>query len=311
MTVGISHIASYLPNETVDNEEQAKKFEITKEFLYDKIGVRSYRVLSPTENTSDMALKALEALASKCGESLEDIDILVVVTQNPDSNLPHVSGLVHGRANIQEKCITFDLSLGCSGYVYGLQVVKSLIESLGLQKGVLITADPYSKIVDKEDKNTSLLFGDGAVATLLDRDPIIDICTESFSYYSKGDLKGALAVEDGVLNMDGRAVFSFAATKVPPLVQECVVKSGLEYAHIDKYLFHQGSAYIVDTLRKKIGLSSENCPLDIAQCGNLVSSSVAKLLEDTIGKPEVQNLLLCGFGVGLSAAAVTLKRRKT
>lgn len=309
MKVGIKSLASYLPASTVNNVLHAKNFDVNEEFLRDKIGVISHQILSDGENTSDIALKAFESLELKVGESLRNVDLLVVVTQNPDTAIPHVSGLVHGKAKLHEKCITFDLSLGCSGYVYGLQVIKSLMEDLNLQKGVLITADPYSKIVSREDKNTSLLFGDGAVATLMARDPVLNICSESFSYYSNGDLRGALAVENGVLKMDGRAVFSFAATKVPALVHECVAKSGLEYSQIDKYLFHQGSAFIVDTLRKKMGLSSESCPLDIAHCGNLVSSSVAKLLEDVIEDPQAENLLLCGFGVGLSAAAVTLRRR--
>lgn len=310
MEVGIKNVATYLPASKVDNVAHAKKFNVNEEFLRDKIGVMAHQTLVGDENTSDMALKAFENLELKCGENLRNVDLLVVVTQNPDTSIPHVSGLVHGKANMHEKCITFDLSLGCSGYVYGLQVVKCLMEDLRLQRGVLITADPYSKVVNKDDKNTSLLFGDGAVATLLDRTAVFDISSESFSYYSKGDLKGALAVENGVLNMDGRAVFSFAATKVPILVEECLKKAGLQHSQIDKYLFHQGSAYIVDTLRKKIGMSPEKCPIDMTQCGNLVSSSVAKLLEDTMDKPDVQRLLLCGFGVGLSAAAVTIKRRK-
>ena len=165
-----------MPNISVNNEENAKKFDIEREFLYNKIGVVSYRVLASDQSASDIALKAFQELSAKCGRSLQEIDLVVVVTQNPDSNIPHVSGLLHGKANIQEKCITFDLSLGCSGYVYGLQVVKSLMESLKLQTGVLITADPYSKIVTRS-QNTSLLFGDGAVATLLDRNPILDICS--------------------------------------------------------------------------------------------------------------------------------------
>ena len=81
---------------------------------------------------------------------------------------------MHGKAGLSDKCITFDLSLGCSGYVYGLQVVKSLMYDLNLDTGILITSDPYSKIINEADKNTSLLFGDGAVATLLERDPILN-----------------------------------------------------------------------------------------------------------------------------------------
>src|SRR3546814_2884839 len=105
--------------------------------------------------------------------ALNEIQVLVVVTQNPDNNLPHVAAQVHGKAALPEQCAAFDVSLGCSGYVYGLSIITSFMAVNGFERGVLITADPYSKIVDKNDKNTRLLFGDAATATLISNEPLL------------------------------------------------------------------------------------------------------------------------------------------
>src|SRR6185437_3685113 len=138
---------------------------------------------------------------------------LVVVTQNPDRNIPHVSAQLHGRAGLSESCAVFDISLGCSGYVYGLAIVKSFMQAQGLRSGVLITADPYSKIIDPADRNTVLLFGDAATATLIADDPVWTL--EAFSFGSRGKDWPAIRTEAGKFVMNGRGVFNFAATTVP------------------------------------------------------------------------------------------------
>jgi 3-oxoacyl-[acyl-carrier-protein] synthase-3 len=305
--LGIRDIAIYLPEKRAYNKELMSQFEVDEAFLEKKIGVIERCIKGGDEDTSDMALRALEILIAQQGLSKDEIQLLIVVTQNPDFNLPHVSGLVHGKAKLSQDCAAFDISLGCSGYVYGLAVMQSFMTAQGLTVGVLITCDPYSKIIDQQDKNTVLLFGDAATATLIGPDPVFTCA--SFDFGSQGDITGSLMCRDGRLQMNGREVFNFAATIIPGHVDKLLVKAGYEKADIDAYIFHQGSQYILDTLTKRLGLNSDQVRKDIKNIGNTVSSSIPILLQKEINRHEIQDLVLCGFGVGLSWASCICQRK--
>jgi 3-oxoacyl-[acyl-carrier-protein] synthase-3 len=303
---GIEAIAVYLPEGRVSNHALVEQFDLDESFLTEKIGVAERAIKAPGEETSDMAQKALERLLEQTGLHRTEIQVLVVVTQNPDSNIPHVSGLVHGRAKLAPECATFDISLGCSGYVYGMSIIQAFLNSNGLSKGVLITCDPYSKIVDLEDKSTVLLFGDAATATLVGTNPLMTC--GPFEFGTQGDLNSALVCRNGKLTMNGREVFNFAATTVPKNIEKLLLKGGLEKESVDCYLFHQGSRYIVETLTRRIGLDSSKVPIDIQNTGNTVSSSIPLLLQRELGNTNIKTLILCGFGVGLSWASCVCKR---
>lgn len=305
--LGIKAIASYLPETRANNFETGGRWELGADFIESKIGVTERRVKDADEDTSDMATKAFEALRAKTGSDLTDIDLLVVVTQNPDHNIPHASGLVHGKLGLPDSVSTFDISLGCSGYVYGLSIVTGFLQATAMQRAVLITADPYSKIIDPEDKNTVLLFGDAATATLIGPDPVYH--THSFAGGSKGDLKRALICEDGKLEMNGHEIFNFAATAVPGLVGQTLERAGLGIEEIDRFLFHQGSGYILDTLARRLKLAPEKVARGLGKVGNTVSSSIPLLLEVELGPECHEKLLLCGFGVGLSYASCICERK--
>jgi 3-oxoacyl-[acyl-carrier-protein] synthase-3 len=304
--LGIEAIAVYVPERRASNRELMAQFEVDETFLAEKIGVLQRAVKGEEEDTSDMALKALEALLAQTGLAREEIEALVVVTQNPDSNLPHVSGLVHGRAKLSPDCAAFDLSLGCSGYVYGLSVLQSFLAGNGLTKGVLITCDPYSKVIDPTDKNTVLLFGDAATATLIGPKPAL-VC-EPFVFGTQGDLTGALACREGTLRMNGREVFNFAATTVPKNIEKLLAKAETSKETVDCFIFHQGSRYIVETLTKRLALDRAKVRMDIENTGNTVSSSIPILLQRELSERAVRTIVLCGFGVGLSWASCTCKR---
>jgi 3-oxoacyl-[acyl-carrier-protein] synthase-3 len=307
--LGIEAIAVYVPEQRVSNRELMAQFEVDESFLAEKIGVLERAVKGEEEDTSDMALKALEALLAQTGLAREDIEALVVVTQNPDSNLPHVSALVHGRAKLSADCAAFDLSLGCSGYVYGLSVLQSFLAGNGLTRGVLITCDPYSKVIDPTDKNTVLLFGDAATATLMGPKPAL--ACEPFVFGTQGDLTGALACRDGTLRMNGREVFNFAATTVPKNIEKLLAKAKMSKDAVDCFIFHQGSRYIVETLAKRLGLDRTKARMDIENTGNTVSSSIPILLQRELSDRTIRTIVLCGFGVGLSWASCICKRMES
>lgn len=304
--IGICNIASYIPERRISNTEAAARFDIDNTFLERKLGVLERSVSAPDELSSDMALKALEALCEQSGLEAAKIGVLVVVTQNPDVNLPHVSAIVHGKAGLPETCAAFDISLGCSGYVYGLSVIHAFMQANGISHGVLITADPYSKIVDGQDKATSLLFGDAATATLIGPDPVFTL--GAFSFGTRGAAHEALIARDGVLHMDGREVFNFAATGIPGDLAKVLDKAQLRLEDIDCFILHQGSRYIVDTIAKRAGLPAEKVRFGMQNYGNTVSSSIPLLLRDELDNQNTRQIILSGFGVGLSWASCVLKR---
>ncbi len=306
---GIETVASYVPEARVNNLENLEKFNITKEFLDTKIGACTLPIKAETEETSDLGVKAVGALIARTGLKKADIDGLILCTQNPDSfGLPHTSAIVHGKLGLEKHCAAFDISLGCSGFVYGASVVSAFAEAHGLKNVVLVTSDPYSKVVAPSDKNTRLLFGDAATATLFSSGTRRLVVRKAL-FGTDGALGSALRVrEDRQLEMNGRAVFNFSATTVPNQVRDLLAQSDMTIDDVDYFLFHQGSKYILDTLTKRLKLPQKKIVTTLAETGNTVSSSIPLLLENLIQKNVPANrLLVSGFGVGLSYASAILE----
>lgn len=307
--IGIKSIASFLPEGRIDNLEQALKFGETEEFVREKIGAVTLSYLAEGMDTSDMAVAAIEALLANTPLRKEAVDVLVVVTQNPDgSGLPHTSAVVQNKVGLSTHIAAFDVSLGCSGYVYGLAIVKGLLETAGLKNAILVTADPYSKVVDRNDRVTALLFGDAATATWIGEDPLFEIETPLFA--TDGTGAGHLKVDSGVLSMNGRQVFNFASLKVPAQIKQYLARHELNESDIDLYCMHQGSAAIVDALSKRFANVAERFVSDITETGNTVSSTLPLLLESRLSDLRYNTILISGFGVGLSWATTVLKRGK-
>ena len=305
-TLGIRAIASYIPEGRVSNLALAERFDVDESFLTDKIGVLDRAIKEPGQDTSDLALLALERLIQQQALDADSIQVLVVVTQNPDNNIPHVSAQVHGRAGLAESCAAFDVSLGCSGYVYGLAILRAFMQAQGLENGVLVTADPYSKIIDPDDRNTVLLFGDAATATLVGADPAWSI--ETFSLKSRGKDWSAIRTRDGKFEMDGRGVFNFAATTIPRDVTSMLATVGITPDQVDRYVLHQGSRFIVKTIADRLRQPLEKFPIEIEHCGNTVSSTIPLIAEHLIHDRLARSVVLSGFGVGLSWASCLCRR---
>jgi 3-oxoacyl-[acyl-carrier-protein] synthase-3 len=306
--IGIAHITTYVPGRFESNRDRMQAFEIDEAFLRDKIGVSRVSRKEEGEDTSDLALHATRALVDAGVVALDQVQCLVVCTQNPDGGgIPHVSAIVHGELGLLESCASFDIALGCSGYVYGLSVVSAFMHANGLRTGILVTADPYSKIVDPEDKNTALLFGDAATATLLTDTG--NWIPERFAFFTRGADRAALQVEAGRLRMNGRAVFNFSATVVPTQVDALLEAAGLRRDQVDRYFFHQGSRFIVDTIAMRMKLPQDKVALGLDTQGNTVSSSIPLLLAPSINgaNPAGTVFVLSGFGVGLSSASAILR----
>ena len=307
-TIGIKAIASILPEGQQDTVERAKHFGFKEDFIRNKTGFTSQRQAAGDNRTSALAQGAVTALLEKTSIDVGEIDCLIVCTQNPDgTGLPNTASILHGEMGLGQNCAAFDISLGCSGYVYGLSVIQAFMTANGFSCGVLVTADPYTKIINPEDKDTSLLFGDGATATLLAPGAPWQLGKSVFG--SDGTRRAAISTADtGQLTMNGRGVFVFTAQTVPPSIHEALTKNNTTLASIDLLLVHQGSRYIVEELRKRLEVDADRLPFSAGNTGNTVSSSIPLMLEAAIDDAKNNSILLAGFGVGLSWAVTVLSR---
>lgn len=306
--IGIKEIGSYIPDICIDNVARAAQAGKDESFIRDKIGFTGISRKSTEEDTSDLCVKAFAALKGKCNIAIEEIDCLVVCTQNPDDyGLPHTSAIVHAKLGLPDTVAVFDISLGCSGFVYALDVIQGFMMRNGMKSGLLFTADPYSKIIDPDNYDTELLFGDGACVTWIGDNP--RLVSKKGKFASNGKLSHSICVraDSGRLEMLGNNVFKFAMTAVPKQVEACLLDNDFALDDIDLFLFHQGSKYIVDNLALRMKIPLDKAPFLAQKCGNTVSSTIPLMLEQYLYGKE-QRILISGFGVGLSWATNILER---
>ncbi len=320
MAFGIQHIAHYLPEARINNATLVERCGFDAAFLEQKLGILERRLADGNETVAYMGAKAAEANLIEHGVDKGDIDALIVVTQTPDYCLPHSSALVHEALDLHTDVPVFDISLGCSGFVYGLSVMSSFLESIGGSTGLLITADTYSNVIDPKDRATAPLFGDGACATLLSRDGVYEL--GKFTFGSDGRRHKALIVpESGTrrgggpkrLHMDGRAIFSFMMSEIPADVERCLALNDVTKDDIDLWVFHQASQYMLESLARQVDIPIEKVIIDMADIGNTTSSTIPISLERQVlsRSPLPRRVYISGFGVGLSWASTILSLQGT
>ena len=306
--LGIQAVASYLPKGRVDNLEQADRFDTDREFVEQKIGVARLPRFDEADSVVSASVAAFDRLCEKVHIDKSEIECVVLCTQNPDNGgLQHNSALIHGALALPEECACFDIGLGCSGYVYGLSVIQAFMAMNGMKKGLFFTCDPYSRILDAQDKNTCLLFGDAASVTLISDSPRYRQATATFSTQGAGSK--ALQKTAHGLEMNGRAVFNFALQDVPKQIKRTLASAELTEEDIDLFLLHQGSRFMLENTIKRAGIPAGKAPIRLSETGNTVSSSIPLLLEAELDNSP-RRMLMSGFGVGLSWATAIYEEVK-
>jgi len=310
MKIGIVDIGYHIATARLNMLNKAQMHDVTPAFIQNKIGFVSLARKAPSQKASDLCVKAYKNLVQRVQykAALEDIAFICVCTQNGDYQIPQTSAIVQDKLGISSACASFDISMGCSGYVYALHIAKSFMESNGLKKGLLFTSDPYSDIVDPKDKHTSLLFGDGATVTLLTDKPVYEIGNGVFETHGNYH-EHLIKHENMKLQMNGRGIFNFTMLSAPDNVTKCLKNNSLSKKHIDVFMLHQASKYIIDNLCMRMKLDPAKVPFLAKDYGNTVSSSIPIGLKKYLDKTEIENILICGFGVGLSIASSIIRRR--
>lgn len=312
MTFGIQAIAHSYGRERVDNVTDGLERGFDPAFIRDKLGIATRYVAAGDQTTSDLATDSARAVLEKTGTAPADVDALVVITQTPDYQLPHTAALVQKRLGLPERAASFDMNLGCSGYVYGLATLAPFLEGAGLRRALLVTADCYSKVMDPADRATAPLFSDAAAATLVSDRPLYRAGRPLFG--TDGGGAEALIVKCGgsrapgehsKLYMDGRAIYSFAMSRIPQHVEQCLALNGLALGEIDRFVFHQANRFMLESLRERMKLPHEKVVIAVEDGGNTVGSTIPIAVEGLLGE-RPRRMLVCGFGVGLSWATNVL-----
>ena len=324
----IESIAVSLPATVVTNAQlRAEHPEWDFERLEKRAGVFSRHIASAGETALDFALRACEDLDSDGKLRPQEIDALIFCTQSPDYIMPPNSCILHGKLRLRSEVLALDITLACSGFIYGLQLADSLIRSGSAKRVLLATADTYSRYIHPGDRATRCLFGDGGAVTIISESQngrgIRDIhCGTSGKQFEKfiipaGGMRLARSAETSReeadqsgnvrtlehIKMDGLGVLSFFNATVPCSVKDILHRNQLALDDIDLFVFHQASQVVLDTLRSALKIPGEKLVNDLAEMGNLVSASIPVALKRAFDKGQAKSgqlALLCGFGVGLS-----------
>jgi 3-oxoacyl-[acyl-carrier-protein] synthase-3 len=332
----ISAVTSYLPENKLTNEQLAEQFgDWHAGQILSKTGVAVRGVAGPDECASDLGVKAAQRLFDSGVCSPDEIDFLIFCTQSPDYFTPTTACVMQNALGLPTSCGAVDINQGCSGYIYGLALAKSLVEAGTASTVLLVTADTYMKFINRRDRSLLTLFGDGAAATLIRRvesereliGPFVlgsDGRGANQIIVKAGGLRRRTSAETGIeredsagnwrsdenLFMDGADVFSFALRTVPPTLQQLLDKSGMKLEEIDFIIPHQANKFVLERLRAKLKFPADKFWIDMEDSGNTVSSTIPIALEKALLQQRVKagdRVALVGFGVGYSWGATMVE----
>ena len=289
----------------------------TPEKIFEKTGIKERGKSAINETACDLAILASEKLFSKSEIDKNNIDTLIFVTQTPNQCLPSTSCEIHSFLGLSKNCGTFDVNQGCSGYIYGLFLANSLIESGSAKYVLLLTGDTYTKIIDPEDSSAMPLFGDGASASIIgpDFESSLNKSIGRFEFGTDGSKSSFLNCDFGgfrkmpskwnSLYMNGPGVMTFTLDVIPKAINNFLENQGLNNNDIDLIFLHQANKFILERIYKKTNFLDRGV-ICLENFGNTVSSSIPIALANKINfgekyKTNIKSkILLVGFGVGLS-----------
>ncbi len=329
--IALRAISAAVPVQCEDNETLDLIPEKDRKAFIEQTGIRYRRIAPQGVTASDLCIHAAEPLLATLKWAPADIDVLIFITQTPDYIIPNTASVIHQRLGLSKKCLALDINLGCSGYVYGLSVIGSLLQNMSGSKGLLLVGDCSTSVISREDKSTWPLFSDAGSATAIEQH---DGGRWHFNLQSDGSgyqnimIRGggqrhpftaaSLAVHEfspGIsrndlqMKLDGINVFNFALREVTPNITGLLDAIHVPQESIDHFVLHQGNKLMLECIRKKMKESEHKFPYSLYHFGNTSSASipvtiVTELLAKITGQKS--DLLLSGFGVGLSWGSVYL-----
>jgi 3-oxoacyl-[acyl-carrier-protein] synthase III len=332
----IRAIEYHLPENVLSTAELAREFpEWSIEKIEEKTGIHQRHIAAPGECSSDLGVAAARKLFDSGVCAPSEIDYILFCTQSPDYFLPTTACLMQQELGIPTTAGALDYNLGCSGFIYGLGMARGLIETDQAKNVLLITAETYSKFINRRDKSVRTLFGDAAAATLVSatdaEQPLIgpfvfgtdgaggkNLIVPTGGMRAERTVDSAIETQDESGNwrsgddlfMNGAEIFNFTLRTIPKCVNDLFERSGTAASDIQFFLFHQANRYMLDHLRKRMKLPEEKFLMRMSDCGNTVSSTIPIVLRHAICDERIKSgdlLMLVGFGVGYSWGACLVR----
>lgn len=321
----IAAVCSAVPTNVVSVEEFADRFGMDYvEKFKTSTGIKQFHQTAEHQTASDLCYVAAERILEEKNVERGSIGALVFVAHSTDYRRPATACVLHKRLKLSKDCVAFDISLGCSAFVYGLQTVCSLMQSSNIERALLLVGETLTKMTNPGDKSVAMLFGDGGSAVLIEKteneSPIQGILKSDGTGY-----KAIIAPGGGYRNMNaphddfvwpdgnirslyntimqGEDVFSFTITDVPRTIKEFLKTTETTVEDYDCFAFHQANQFISQMLCKKLKINPEKMPLCLDRYGNSSAPAIPLVICDTYGQnQDTRNIrfLMCGFGVGLS-----------
>lgn len=328
--VFIGGTGSYLPENIITNKDLFDATHLTSEYIEKITGIRERRKASPEEATSDLATKAALSALDSAGIKAKDIDLIILSTTAPDMPFPATACIVQKNLNL-DRAVAFDINASCSGFLYALNIAETFIRNGKVDTALVIASEIKSRFVDPEDKETAILFGDGAGAIVLqgtndgarktsNRDII---CTRLFSdgknwkwiHLPAGGSRmpaTSSTVASGLhtMEMDGGKVYRAAVTTLQQMILDILKEYSLGKEDIDTFIFHQANLRIIRQVQKRLGIKEDRVPLTLPFYGNTSSASIPITLDHAVREGRIREgklVLMASFGGGLTWGASIIR----
>ncbi len=318
--IKISAIATAVPTHKDNIQDYRDKVgDKTVDRFIKNTGVSQVRISVDKQTASDLAYVAAKYLMDKECVSAEEINAIIFVTQTPDYRAPSTALVIQKRLGIGIDCVAFDVNLGCSGYVYGINIAASIMKTNNIGKCLLLVGDTSTKMNHPGNESDVMLFGDSASATLLTQNNNSEMCgsfcsdgnrfmsiVQPFGAYRKRKSDVCVGEKSYGTYMNGTEVFTFSITDVPKHINEFLGAQNKTTDDYDVFAMHQANCYILKQIAKRSKIPSEKMPISMDRYGNTSIGSIPLTLCDAYGEKSGEiNAFMCGFGIGLSWGIVT------
>ncbi|MGM9945924.1 MAG: beta-ketoacyl-ACP synthase III [Lysinibacillus sp.] len=308
MNAGIIGMGRYVPEKIIKNIDFEKTLDTTDEWIRSRTGIEARHVAAEDENTSHMAIQAAEKAIENAGITPNQIGLIVVATITPDRAFPSVACQLTEHFGIQ--CAAMDVSAACSGFIYGLVTAKQFIETNSYEYVLVVGVEKLSKITDWNDRNTAVLFGDGACAAIVSK---VSEGRGILSFELGADGSGGKHLflnDENCISMNGREVFKFAVRQMGESAISVLEKAGLQKEDCDFLIPHQANIRIMEAARERLDLPAEKMSKTVHKYGNTSAASIGISLVEELENGKIKDddvLVLVGFGGGLTWGAVTIR----
>ena len=308
---------SYLPSKIVTNFDLEKTVDTTNDWIVERTGISQRHIVTKDELTSDLAFIAAKNAIANAKIDVLDLDMIIVATTSPDLTFPATAVIVQSKLGAKN-AFAFDLQAVCSGFVYALVTANNFIKSGQAKKVLVIGADTLSKIVDWTDRNSCILFGDGAGAVILAATDDKNSGILASELHSDGDFVDLLKTtggtslngNSGYITMAGREVFKHAVDKMSQCVISSLKKANLAVADIDLLIPHQANARILSAVAKKLGLSEDKVIVTVGDHGNTSAASIPLALDFALKNNRIKEgdlIVMEALGGGLTWGSVVIR----